>query len=240
MKCRKCGQVISRDNAKFCAYCGAKLETTRACPHCHFQNVPINATFCPKCGLDFKYYEREKLLHRFDKKPINLCGECLNLNGRPAVDLGLSVLWSTYNVGTQSILSDGLNFSWGDPARETINSLLSNWFKTMPSESDICATRYDMARYKWNAPWQLPQCDHFIELAELCSWEVVNYNGQKVYQVKSCINGNYILMPLCSKLWIGDHAYSGSVHFFDTQSIELCCEGFDIDHRYYVRPVVIK
>jgi len=47
INCPRCAQPI-RAQAKFCAKCGAPIETS-ACPHCHAPMRP-NANFCSVCG----------------------------------------------------------------------------------------------------------------------------------------------------------------------------------------------
>lgn len=240
MKCPTCNRDIKGEQARYCPYCGNIIEHYMSCQSCGQTNIPSSAKFCPKCGTPFKR-EEQSLYHRFDKIPIAECGECIKIGTKSAVDLGLHVMWSTHNIGAESVLYSGLDFSWGDPSRKTITSIWANWMTHAPYESDICGNnQYDMAKYHWGGGWRLPSCDDFLELMEFCSWEVVAYQGKDFYQVKSSINGNYILFPIKIKLWAGDRAYGGAVHFFDTFEKALLSELFDIDHVNYVRAVINK
>ena len=239
MKCPICNREIKGGQAKFCPYCGNVIQHFIICQSCGQTNIPSSAKFCPKCGISFE--KKNNLNHRLDNMPIAEYGECINLGTKNAVDLGLRVLWSSHNVGAQSVLYPGIEFSWGDPSRETITSKWAYWTKHAPYESDICGhIKYDMAKFHWGGGWRLPSCDDFLELKESCSWNIVAYQNQDFYQVKSRINGNYILFPINIRLWAGDRAYGGTVHFFDTYENELCTELFDIDHIFYVRPVIEK
>jgi hypothetical protein len=42
------------------------------------------------------------------------------------------------------------------------------------------------------------------------------------------------------KLWIGDRAFGGIVNYFDTAQRQIIGESYDVDHAYYVRPIISK
>lgn len=240
--CTNCDKEVTNDNAKFCPYCGNEFQELMTCS-CGMSNLPPNAKFCPKCGESLTK-KKEKNVENKDiipPKPLLTSGSCTHQHGHEAVDLGLSVLWSTHNIGASSVTHNGLTFSWGDPTRKTITSKMSNWFKSPPKDSNICGNHeYDMAKFEWGGCWQLPTCEQCLELINRCSWKVVRYQGMSFYQVISLVNGNYILLPLSIKLWIGDRAFGGTVHYIDTRTPEICSEQYDVDHAYYVRPIISK
>lgn len=242
--CTKCNNEVVNERAKFCPNCGNELKKLLSCSSCNTENIPAEAKFCPQCGASMiqKKEVQEKPVTAAQKdQPISTCGSCVHILGKEAVDLGLSVLWSTCNVGASSVLYNGLDFSWGDPLRQTITSKLSFWFKAPPRIANICGhPEYDMAREHWGGSWRLPTCEQCIELLEECSWKEVSYKGMSFYQVKSYRNGNYILMPLSCKLWIGDRALGGSVHYLDTSSQAIKSIYYDVEYTYYVRPVTSK
>lgn len=53
MKCPFCGQEHP-DNSKFCLETGKPLQSQiKKCEKCGYENVPIEAKFCPRCGSPF-------------------------------------------------------------------------------------------------------------------------------------------------------------------------------------------
>ena len=52
MKCANCNKEIPND-AKFCLYCGAKLNAEIICPHCATK-LPQESLFCSNCGKQVK------------------------------------------------------------------------------------------------------------------------------------------------------------------------------------------
>ena len=61
MKCPNCNNEIT-DNAKFCRYCGTKIETQpeqAKCPKCGALNRQ-GATFCDSCGAKMREDETPK------------------------------------------------------------------------------------------------------------------------------------------------------------------------------------
>lgn len=63
MKCPYCGQEHP-DNSKFCSVTGKPLQSqTKKCENCRYENVPIEAKFCPRCGSDFTIYREKEPLY---------------------------------------------------------------------------------------------------------------------------------------------------------------------------------
>ena len=50
MKCNNCGGIIP-DGSKFCMYCGCEARMDFSCSHCGFKAIPLEALFCPACGM---------------------------------------------------------------------------------------------------------------------------------------------------------------------------------------------
>lgn len=49
MKCKKCHRE-NPDGAKFCMFCGDKVEQVQNCPKCGANDLPVEAQFCYHCG----------------------------------------------------------------------------------------------------------------------------------------------------------------------------------------------
>ena len=114
------------------------------------------------------------------------------LNGHEYVDLGLSVMWATCNVGAELPSDYGDHYKWGETAPIT-----KEWQKgqTMGLElEDISGTSRDIARVKWGKPWRMPTEGELQELVDLCSWCWTKVNGHKGYKVTGP-SGNSIFLP---------------------------------------------
>ena len=130
-----------------------------------------------------------------------------------SVDLGLSVLWATCNVGASSPEDYGDYFAWGETqpkeqyywttykycngASRTLlkycsdSSYGNNGFtdnKIMLESVD------DAATVNWGGSWRMPTDEEMIELREQCTWIWITQNGVKGYKVVGP-NGNLIFLP---------------------------------------------
>lgn len=120
------------DDRKFCSCCGFPLkmnynsaEKVKLCFRCDTIN-PTNANYCRCCGKD-----------------IRLDGEMCGLeHDHKWIDLGLSVLWSTENVGFLSY-SAWMNRYWGGKPSISPNGA-SSYFQWM---DDYGRTRKDLNSY---------------------------------------------------------------------------------------------
>lgn len=117
------------------------------------------------------------------------------LNGHEWVDLGLSVLWATCNVGASSPSDYGDYFAWGETT--TKSSYTHDNSRTYNMEmSDISGDlRYDAATANWGKGWRMPTYDELRELASYqCKWQWTSQGGHKGYRVTGP-NGNSIFLP---------------------------------------------
>ena len=105
-----------------------------------------------------------------------------------AVDLGLSVKWAPFNIGSKNQNNKGWyyypsNF-WG-----SYGSSFGHW-------GTICGRKdYDTALSWWGNNWQMPNNEQIKELCNKCTWEKVSneiYNGYKV----TGPNGKSIFIPV--------------------------------------------
>lgn len=101
----------------------------------------------------------------------------ISVNNHDAVDLGLSVLWATVDIGASSEKDPGDSFLWGDPdggrTQKVKESSWSRWFSGGPKINNICGNaQYDTATCLWGKDWRMPTGREFQELAEKCTWEV--------------------------------------------------------------------
>ena len=151
-------------------------------------------------------------IHGFLNRPFS--PHALMINNHEAVDLGLSVLWATMDVGASSEYDSGWAFLWGDPdgekARKVSNSFFLRRFGSSPKINKICGNaQYDTATCLWGGNWRMPTGREFQELAEKCKWEV-----EDAYRVRIMgPNGNSILM-VGNIHWTGEKPF-GYITLFD-------------------------
>lgn len=118
------------------------------------------------------------------------------INGHEYVDLGLSVLWATCNIGATSPEDKGSEFPFVYPDWYKENGQES-WYRQFRSlnlkpDSSICGTYLDIAKDKWGDKWRLPSKDEIRELDRNCDSILIPKVGLKL---TSKINGNSIILP---------------------------------------------
>ena len=124
-----------------------------------------------------------------------------------AVDLGLSVMWATCNVGADSPEDYGGRYAWGE-TEEKDNYSIGNYKYVNNEDGDdfaafdeyidignnIGGTKYDVAHVKWGSSWRMPTADEMRELVSKCSWTWERRNGVDGYIVRGN-NGRSIFLP---------------------------------------------
>ena len=132
-------------------------------------------------------------------------------NGYAYVDLGLSVMWATMNVGATAPEESGHYYAWG----ETEPKASYSWktYKWCNGTSDVM-TKYntdpekgsvdnittleaadDAATVNWGGQWRTPTRVEWTELRDSCIWVSTIVNGVKGNRITSKINGNSIFLP---------------------------------------------
>ena len=121
-----------------------------------------------------------------------------------AVDLGLSVLWASCNVGAESPEEYGDYFAWGETTTKSsysyYNSVTQDWSISMLKSYGIIGadgnltSAYDAATANWGDKWRMPTLDEMEELDNQCTWKWTTQNGVNGYKVTGP-NGNSIFLP---------------------------------------------
>lgn len=142
--------------------------------------------------------------------------------GYCAVDLGLSVRWSSCNIGASLPEDKGEEFRFAETESPSNSSI---FYDTSLKRIDITiigvhyrkgykrvryknrgntysiihyhisrSDKYDVARNKWGAGWRIPTPEEFQELVDNCEWEWKSINNRYGYKITGP-NGNNIFLP---------------------------------------------
>ena len=134
------------------------------------------------------------------------------------VDLGLSVLWATCNVGAVVPEEFGNYYAWGETAPKSSYSWASYKWSGGSAQSltKYCGTNGfgqngyldnktdldledDAARANLGEGWRMPTEQEAKELQENCSWEWTELNKVPGFKVTSLKNGNSIFLPAAGR-----------------------------------------
>ena len=139
------------------------------------------------------------------------CNQTTDCEG--AVDLGLSVLWATHNVGAEKPEDYGDYFAWGETQPKgqydwSTYKYCKGTYKTMTKYCTNSSYGYngftdnktvldpedDAATVNWGGSWRMPTDEEMTELRTLCKWTWTTQNGVNGYKVVGP-NGNSIFLP---------------------------------------------
>ena len=130
------------------------------------------------------------------------------------IDLGLSVLWASCNLGAESPERYGDYYAWGEVAPrgyyawQTYKYANNSTFKltkycTYKNYGDngftdnktVLEPEDDAAMVNWGEEWRMPTHADWTELREQCTWIWTTQNDVNGYRVTSKINRNSIFLP---------------------------------------------
>lgn len=153
-----------------------------------------------------------------------------------AVDLGLSVKWSSCNIGAFFPEDYGVYFAWGETSPKSIY----NWptLKYCSDEDGRYFSKYvidsdfgkvdgmtslepcdDAAHKYWGGTWRMPTEAEWKELQEECTWAWTSIEGHNGYKVTSKKNGNSIFLPAAGFLDYTSLYNDGSDGFYWSSSL---------------------
>lgn len=148
------------------------------------------------------------------------------------VNLGLSVLWASYNLGADSPEEYGGFYAWGETEVKSEYSSSTYQHKEVyypnpednPNQwgsrpayigSEISGTEYDAAFVNWGNGARLPTQDEIAELIDNCHHTSVIYNGIKGTRVIGP-NGNTIFLPKAGSMYFDEHRNEGDLGAYMT------------------------
>jgi len=188
-------------------------------------------------------------------------GKCLTLVAETsqAVDLGLSVKWSGYNVGASKPEEPGNFYAWGETAPQEGTMAYSygsysygpdpyTKYNTTDGKTRLDAED-DAASVVWGDGWRMPTAEEKYELLGNTDRIYYNYNGVEGIYFVSKINGKAIFFPFTGEMLSGTLAYETKIVGFwtsdlksdDVTSARVACNrisgggllewaGFDMDY----------
>ena len=124
-----------------------------------------------------------------------------------AIDLGLSVMWASFNIGATKPEEYGDYYAWGELEPRTTFSYDYKWFQSGSwGSTEIRFSKYndypatlkkedDIANYKWGDPWRMPTFQEQTELRTQCDWSYTEVNGITGWKIQSRTNNNSIFLP---------------------------------------------
>ena len=115
-------------------------------------------------------------------------------NGYEYMDLGLSVMWATCNMGAKSSYDAGDHYAVGETAPKLYFYEENYTYSKKAKKIHICPLEYDAASVNMGGTWRLPTQKEMAELVEQCYWIWTTENGQFGYRVQG-ETGAYIFLP---------------------------------------------
>lgn len=137
-----------------------------------------------------------------------------SVNGHEAVDLGLSVLWATCNIGSSSPKEVGNYYAWG----ETYTKKSYSWDNYEWLSSSLKITKYknrgdllkpedDAATVKWGKGWRMPTKEELDELFESCTFSSVREKLLIDGKERSRVVGYEVTGPSGKKIYVPVSGY---------------------------------
>ncbi len=163
-----------------------------------------------------------------------------------AVDLGLSVMWATMNVGANAPEEYGDYFAWGETESKTdYNRETYKWYNSSENTlTKYCASggygtvdnkkvldlEDDAAHVNWGGTWRMPTIDEIEELLFDCSWEWTIQNGVNGQKVTGP-NGNSIFLPAAGNRWYNNLEDAGSYggYWLNSLSVDYDVNASNLD-----------
>ncbi len=170
--------------------------------------------------------------------------------GKEYVDLGLSVMWATCNVGAENPEEYGDYFAWGETEVKTSGFAWTGYSLCDGNNSSInkynssdnltqLLSEDDAATVNWGNGWRMPTKAEFDEIFDKdnCSWDwQTNYNnsGHSGYLITSKKDGytaNSIFLPTAGHIDGSTHYNIGNYTSYWSSSL---CENNYPRNAYYL------
>ncbi len=173
-----------------------------------------------------------------------------------AGDLGLSVKWSSVNLGATSPEKLGSLFAWGEFTERTDREVAYKWFSGYSTEyggiikynlfkqngavdnKAVLDPEDDAATANLGSKWRMPTKAELNELLNSCTWTLTESKGVSGYEVTGP-NGNSIFLPFDG---YGSYWSSSLSEYYMEQSFYLSISGTskEISYNYRSNPFSIR
>ena len=165
------------------------------------------------------------------------------------VDLGLSVKWGSFNIGSGSPEEPGRYFAWGETQTDwnydwahylycngtgtSINKY--NWYSGFGSVDNktVLDREDDVAHMAFGGNWRMPTRDEWRELNQSCKWEWTQVNGVDGYKVTGKTIGytdRSIFLPVTG-VYRGESRGEKSTGYYWSSALTLY--GTTVSRAYY-------
>ena len=155
------------------------------------------------------------------------------------VDLGLSVMWATCNVGASKPEDYGDYFAWGETEAKSIydwstykyckgtyNTITKYCSNISYGDNGFTDTKTtldpedDVAHVVWGGSWRMPTQADFDELLNNCDWAWINQNGVLGWKVTSRVDTSCsIFLPAASYHYDSAHGGMGFLGYYWSSSL---------------------
>ncbi len=194
---------------------------------CLFSSTIVLTTACGDDEENLEYKEENPEEGNGPNKPSGMIGE--------AIDLGLSVMWASHNVGATKPEDYGDYFAWGETtpksdyswdtykygARHELTKYCidSDFFGTVDNKT-MLELSDDAATVNWGSGWRMPTSEEIIELSTNCTWTWKTQNGVGG-QLVTGPNGNSIFLPAAGYRYGTSLDDAGSYGWYWSSSLNL-------------------
>lgn len=188
-----------------------------------------------------------------DATPIEVIDNAKGVaNNHEWVDLGLSVMWASCNVGanvpseygdyyawgeieTKQVYKDE-NYKWYDISKKTrlgdyliMKYNTDDYYGIVDNKKEL-ESKDDVAAVKWGDKWRIPTYNEWNELRTKCVWTWTEINGIFGYEVTSKNNTNSIFLPAAGM----NNAKGGEIGHYWSSNISYanCAYSIDFDSKY--------
>ncbi len=148
-----------------------------------------------KIEIKKKHYDSlSRTVRVKEGRQTNMSG---SLVGYTLVDLGLSVLWATANVGASDPTSEGDKVCWGAlfPDEKNSRQIGYNMIGQGLVYGQFLSWDNDCAHKRWGDDYRMPTMSEVRELIYKCKWTYESVNNVPVARATGT-NGNSIIFPL--------------------------------------------
>jgi hypothetical protein len=151
------------------------------------------------------------------------------------VDMGLSVLWATCNVGAVRSEDAGGYYFWGDP---TGTATLADFETFAPEDSlsYIAGTDFDIAHTMWGEQWRLPLPSEWKELVDNSKFAWIKVNGVLGGRFTSTVKGyegRSLFIPAVGGVENDTLLSRGMIGCYWTDQVNKDDQGFYVDCIFF-------